>query len=40
MSPDVRFQFWFDFTAAEKLVPVLVSVLLTHSFGFWVSVSV
>ena len=30
----------FAFTAVEKSVPVSVSVLLTRSLGFWVSVSV
>ena len=32
-NTDVRFQFWFGFTAVEKSVPVTVSVLLTRSFG-------
>ena len=40
LNPDVRFQFWFGFTAVKKSVPVSVSILLTRSFGFWVSVSV
>ena len=39
-NPDVRFQFWFGFTAVEKSVSVSVSVLLRRDFGFWVSVSV
>ena len=32
--PDVRFQFWFGFTAVEKSVPISVSVLLTRNLGF------